>query len=178
MALCYTNKRKYAVRSGKKMNTVDIMRNGHRSVLEAVDGLAPPHWQTPGVCGEWTVKDLIAHLASFEWVLAETLDDLVNGGTATPTLDRFLEGPASFNDAEVAKRRDGSVNEVVAEYKNAYEEVMALAERVPTGTWTQDGVLPWYGDVYDLDDFIAYAFYGHKQEHCAQIAVFRDRQEE
>jgi len=160
------------------MNTVDIMRNGHRTVLDAVDGLAASRWQTPGVCGKWTVKELIAHLASYEWVLVEALDDLVNGGAATPTLDRLCDGPASFNEVEVTKRGDDSVDEVLAEYKNAYEEVMALAAHVPAGAWTKDGVLPWYGDAYDLDDFIAYSFYGHKREHCAQIAAFRDRQEE
>lgn len=160
------------------MNTVEIMRNGHRTVLEAVDGLAASHWQTPGACGEWTVKDLIAHLASYEWMLVEALDDLIHEDAATPTLKRFGEDPASFNDAEVAKRRDGTVDEVLSEYKNAYQQVMALAEHVPAGAWTQDGVLPWYGNAYDLDDFVAYTFYGHKREHCAQIAAFRDRHEE
>lgn len=160
------------------MNAIDIMRNGHETVLEAVDGLATAHWQTPGVCGEWTAKDLIAHLASYEWMLVEVLDDLVQDGAATPTLDRFFEGPVAFNDVEVAKRRDDSADEVLAEYKNAYEEAMALAECIPAGAWAQDGVLPWYGDAYDLDDFIAYTFYGHKREHCAQIVAFRDRCEE
>jgi proline iminopeptidase len=28
---------------------------------------------------------------------------------------------------------------------------------------------------YALDDFIVYNYYGHKREHSAQIAVFRDR---
>jgi len=158
------------------MNAVDIIRNGHRIVIEAVDGLAAPHSQTPGVCGEWTVKDIIAHLASFEWMLVEALDNLVHEDAPMPTLNRFGEDPAAFNDVEVEKRRDNNVDEVLTEYKNAYEAVMALAERVPAEAWTQDGVFPWYGDAYDLDDFIAYSFYGHKREHCAQIAVFRDQE--
>jgi hypothetical protein len=36
------------------------------------------------------------------------------------------------------------------------------------------GLLPWYSAEYDLEDYITYAFYGHKREHCAQIAVYRD----
>lgn len=36
------------------------------------------------------------------------------------------------------------------------------------------GALPCYGAEYDLEDFIVYSFYGHKREHCAQIAVYRD----
>lgn len=158
------------------MNAIEIMDNGHKTILSTADGLDAPHWQTPGVCGEWTVKDLIAHLASYEWMLVEVFDNLVNGSTATPTLDRYLEGPTSFNDNEVTKRREDSLNKVLAEYKKAHGEAMALGERVPTGGWTQNGILSWYGSAYDLDDFIAYTFYGHKREHCAQIAAFRYRQ--
>lgn len=35
--------------------------------------------------------------------------------------------------------------------------------------------MPWYGDAYALDDLIVYMYYGHKREHNAQIAAFRDR---
>ncbi|MFO7664109.1 MAG: hypothetical protein R6X18_16150 [Chloroflexota bacterium] len=34
------------------------------------------------------------------------------------------------------------------------------------------GFFPHCGAEYDLEDFIAYSFYSHKREHCAQIAVF------
>ena len=38
----------------------------------------------------------------------------------------------------------------------------------------EPGTLPWYGPEYDLEDFIAYTFYGHKREHMAQVNVFLD----
>ena len=37
------------------------------------------------------------------------------------------------------------------------------------------GTLPWDGEDYALDDFLVYGYYGHKREHSAQIAAFRDR---
>ena len=39
----------------------------------------------------------------------------------------------------------------------------------------QAGTLPWYGMAYSLDDVLVYMYYGHKREHSAQIAAFRDR---
>lgn len=160
------------------MNTVDIMKNGHKTVLSVINGLEESQWQTPGACGEWSVKDILAHLASYEWMLVETLSEVAQDGAETPTLDRYRTDPASFNDDEVERRRGDSIDEVLDEYKQAYQEVSALAERVPDSAWSQNGILPWYGDMYDLDDFIAYSFYGHKREHSAQIAAFRDRHEE
>ncbi len=52
---------------------------------------------------------------------------------------------------------------------------MALAAQISAETWEHEGLLPWYGQEYDLEDFIAYTYYGHKREHCGQIAVFRDQ---
>ena len=46
--------------------------------------------------------------------------------------------------------------------------------RVPAATLRQPGTLPWYGAEYAVDDLIVYTAYGHKREHSAQIAVYRD----
>ncbi len=50
-----------------------------------------------------------------------------------------------------------------------------MVGRIPSETLRQNGTLPWYGMAYALDDFLVYAYYGHKREHSAQIAAFRDR---
>jgi len=160
------------------MNAVDIMKNGHKTVLSVINGLDEDHWHTPGACGKWSVKDILAHLASYEWMLVEALTEVIEAGARTPLLERYRRDPHGFNDDEVEKRSDKGINQVLEEYKEAYQESSALAEQVPDGAWSQNGVLPWYGDAYDLDDFIAYSFYGHKREHGAQIAAFRDRVEE
>ena len=76
------------------MNAIDVLENGHQTVMQAIEGLEAERWEDSGVVGVWSTKDVIAHLA-------------------------------------------------------------------------------WYGDAYDLDDFIAYMYYGHKREHAAQIKLFR-----
>ncbi len=156
------------------MNAVDVMRYGHGTVLGTLDGVPATEWTTPGVCGVWSVKDIVAHLASYELVLVEVLTALGDGGP-TPLLDRFRDLGSGFNDAEVAARQGWSADEVLAEYSAAHEQTMTLIERIPEEARSRPGTLPWYGDEYALDDFIVYAYYGHKREHCAQIAVFKDR---
>jgi hypothetical protein len=63
----------------------------------------------------------------------------------------------------------------LAEYQDAHSQTVALLAQIPAEARSQNGSLPWYGPDYDLDDFIVYTFYGHKREHSAQIAVFRDQ---
>lgn len=156
------------------MNALDVLRYGHQTVLQTVGGLPDDAWDMPNVCGVWSSKDILAHLASFELGLLDVLSSLLDSSRLTPTLDRFRTRP-SFNDDEVAARQGKSAAEVVTEYHDAHAQVMTLAAELPAETFRQVGALPWYGREYDLEDFIVYTSYGHKREHCAQIKLFRKR---
>lgn len=156
------------------MNAPDVLKYGHLWVHKHLEGLTPEQWETPGVCGWWSVKNIIAHLTSFEQVLVDILRQCVDAGP-TPALDQMirLDGD-TFNRVQVDQRKDLSPRQTLEEYDRLFTQVATLIEQVPAETRRQAGLLPWYGREYDLEDYIAYAFYGHKREHCAQIAVYRD----
>jgi len=155
------------------MNAEDVFKYGHLTVLGSVDGLAADDWQSPGACGVWSIKDIIAHLASYELATVDVFRSVLGEGP-TPCLDEFLAQGAAFNDAQVEQRRRQTADETLAEYTSAHERAAALLARIPAERRRQTGLLPWYGVEYDLEDVIAYMSYGHKREHCGQIAVFRD----
>ncbi|MGH2480158.1 MAG: DinB family protein [Ktedonobacteraceae bacterium] len=155
------------------MNATDILKYGQVTALQAIDGFPETAWETPGACGVWSVKDIIAHLASYEEVLVDVLSGFV-GRHPTPALDKFTELGGRFNDIEVERRKRRTVREVLDEFNDAHAQVMSLAERIPVAMFRHTGTLPWYGMEYALDDVLVYMYYGHKREHSAQIAAFRD----
>jgi hypothetical protein len=155
------------------MNAKDVLRYGHQSFVNALNDFPVAAAEKPGACGDWSVKNIVEHLASYEWVLVDVFNSLLGEG-ATPYLDRFVQQPATFNDDEVNQRQGQSRSQSVAEYEEAHSKVMALAGQIPPATYQQAGVLLWYGGEYDLEDFIVYTFYGHKREHMAQVAAFGD----
>jgi hypothetical protein len=156
------------------MNSVDILKYGQRTVFSALDDFPEADLNRPGACGFWSVKDIIAHLASYEHMLIEVLSGFLEGGP-TPYLDEMgAVGPLGFNDAEVGSRQVKTITDVLAEFNDTHTQTITLATRIPAETYRQNGTLPWYGAEYDLDDFIVYTFYGHKREHSAQIAAFSD----
>jgi hypothetical protein len=155
------------------MNALDVLKYGHQTVLRTIDGVPKTEWETPGVCGRWSTREIIAHLASYEHVLVEVLNTFL-GDEPTPYLDQF-RASQGFNDAQVALRKDNSVAQVLAEYEEVHARTMALVVQIPEETRRRPGTLPWYGMEYALDDLIVYQYYGHKREHMAQINVFRDR---
>lgn len=157
------------------MHPVDVLKYGNLTVLRVVEGLPAADWDTAGVCGWWSVREIIAHLTSFELILGEAL--AIAGGTRDgygPILRAWFRDGQAFNDDQVAARAALSPEETLADYAAAQAQAMTLATALPPEAWLQTGFLRAYGPEYDPQDFITYTLYGHKREHAAQIAVFRD----
>ncbi len=156
------------------MNPTDVLKYGHTFVTRTIDGLPLDHWDVNGVCGIWSVKDIIGHLAAYEHLLTEVLAPFAHITMDNPLMQQM--GAGNFNDAQALSRKDHSAEQILAEYMDTFTyNQEQIVPKVPTATWSQVGTLPWYGAEYSLDDFIVYTFYGHKREHCAEINVFKDK---
>jgi DinB superfamily len=155
------------------MNATDILKYGQMTVFQSIEGFPEAAWEKTGACGVWSVKDILAHLASYEEVLVDILSTFV-GRHTTPYLDKFTGLGGQFNDTEVERRRGRTVKEILDEFSDAHAQAMSLAAQIRPEQFRQVGTLPWYGMEYALDDVIVYMYYGHKREHSAQIAAFRD----
>ena len=153
------------------MNADDVFRYGHLTLLGCVDGFPDAFWESEGVCGYWSAKDVIAHLASYELATGDLFAGIL-GEEPGLTLDLLLSRGADFNDDQVEQRRGQSAAETLAEYSAAHERAATSLARIPIEQRRVAGIVPWYGAEYDLEDIITYMSYGHKREHSAQIAEF------
>jgi hypothetical protein len=156
------------------MNAQDILKYGDSFLLGTLKGVPMEAWEVGGVCGVWSVKDIMAHLASYEHMLSDILSGFL-GSSDMPTLQAMFQDADKFNDIQVASRQANSPAEVLEEYQRGHAKNMELAAQISSDTYRQVGTLPWYGAEYALDDYIVYSFYGHKREHGAQINVYKDQ---
>lgn len=156
------------------MNASDILMWGDRWFCDTLSRVPLFEWETPNVCGVWSVKNIVAHITSFEYLLEDVLNSFL-GQSSTPTLAGYLKiGGQGFNDTEVPKRQQMSAADTLAEYNAHQARTMELIARIQKETRERPGTLPWYGMEYALDDFLVYQYYGHKREHGAQVNVFAD----
>jgi hypothetical protein len=155
------------------MNINDVLRYGQHTLTATVESVPESAQGLAGACGMWSVKEIVAHLASYELVLVDILSSL-SGETTTPHLDRFIALREDFNDAEVDERRTHTMHDVLAELAGAHEVTLRLSSQLAPERARESGTLPWYGEGYSLDDLVVYQYYGHKREHAAQVAVFLD----
>lgn len=162
------------------MNVNDVMKYGHAHFLRTLEDLPQSEWETGGVCGVWSVKDIIGHIGANEVFLDEMLAGFVGEAMSTPFLDQLATlGPADFfgkfNDEQADLRKSHTAQQVLDEYNAAYERVAAKGLKIDHDTWRKNGTLAWYGDGYSLADYVVYGIYGHKREHLAEINAFKDR---
>lgn len=157
------------------MHPLDVLHYGHHTVMRTLEDFPKDKVEMRGACGSWSVKDIVAHLASYEQVLIDVTAEM-RGDSATPTLDRFRTTD-DFNEREVGARSQHSFDETLEEYIRNYERAAANVGELPQELLRETGAIEWYGEGYDLEDLLVYSSYGHKREHSAQIAAFRDRLE-
>jgi uncharacterized damage-inducible protein DinB len=154
------------------MNVTDMLDQSHLQVIQVLDDLPEAAWDIPGACGDWSVKDIIAHLASYERVLIDALNTL-SGAEPTTDLRKFIDDPAAFDAAEVEARKYQTAQHVEDEYQELQVQSSALLGQIPADIVWQTGTIPWSRTHQRLADFIQ-TMCEHTREHCAQIVRFRE----
>ena len=155
------------------MNASELLEKSNLLVIQTVDDLPETAWDIPGACGNWSVKDIIAHLASYEHIIVDILS-IFQKEQPTPYILQFLHQLDQFNKVEVEARKYETAQHVLDEYQDAQVEATSLLMQIPDEKVQERGTMPWYGEDCCLADFIN-RIYDHTREHCAQIARFRQR---
>lgn len=107
-------------------------------------------WSRPTRCTEWTVRDLLAHLATLEEYRHACLDDTV-GGLLARARAAGVTDTDSFNAWGVAARRDVPAPELLARWQqDGGDNRRRLRWHGPRGTvstatgWCQADMFCWY----------------------------------
>lgn len=154
------------------MNAYDVLKYGDNTFMEAIRMIQADEWSVVGATTAWTPKDVVAHLTSYELVLADVLGSAVHPNIETPHLTAMQNNHEGFNDDQVSTRNSYSVEQVQQEYADAHAKVMKLIQQITPETLRENGTIPWYGNEYSLDDYIVYNNYAHKREHAAMMKMF------
>jgi hypothetical protein len=155
------------------MNVTEMLDASHLLVFQVLEDLPETGWEIPGACGDWTVKDIIAHLSSHEYVLIDALKTF-SGDEPTASLLSYIDDAATFNDKEVEARKYETAQHVEDEYQEVQLQSAALLAGIPSDVVMRDGTMPWSHTNQSLAEFIQ-TLCDHIREHCEQIAAFCER---
>ena len=132
-----------------------------------------------GVVGNWSIKDIIAHIWAYEQYISDRLNEIQHGEIYKPckthnALDAFLDefgypdfgSPLLDGDAPNAwiyeKYKNVSLEEIVAQELQAFTSIVTTLESMPEHIIKQ----------HNLFDRVADNTYHHYQEHTKAIKAW------
>ncbi len=138
-----------------KAGILHQLQTERRRLERNVSQLDPQDMLKPGVVGEWSVKDVLAHLADWEahmlvWVEAARGGDPV----ASPDPGLTWQQLDVFNQRVYERHRDQTLEAVIEYFHDTHRQFMALVEAMPEeemltpGRYAflgQDTIYKWLG---------------------------------
>lgn len=148
-----------------KREFLERMRGSRVELNEAVSGLTEDQITHDIVAGEWTVKDVLAHLAAWQ---SEALRSVERAGQGEDIGPLIAESVDEWNHRRVEERRRLPLVDVMQEFNEAHDQLMAALEQWPDDQaplgpagWDEDCRLWWLTE--------------HDREHLDAIEAYRTR---
>lgn len=100
-------------------------------------GMSSAELLEPGVTGTWSVRDIIAHVTTWE---EEALTHLphVHAGRRPPKYSVTHGGIAGFNASATERKKSLTLAEVFAEQEATHQRLLQYLESVPEDLFTSD----------------------------------------
>ncbi len=126
-----------------------------RQLDKNLAGIRPAEREIPGVCGEWSVKDLLAHLAAWEQLFLGWYQAGLHGESpAIPAPGFSWHSMHQLNQKIYEENRQRSLADVEAWYSASYQQVLGLVQALPEEDIFTAGRYSWTGS-HKLVGYIA-----------------------
>jgi Mycothiol maleylpyruvate isomerase N-terminal domain len=165
--------------SPTRRQALRILEQGHRSVGELLDQLSRADMTTPGLGGgEWSPKDLIGHLESWQEYALQALDAWDEGHG--PTIDEALWSTSTsrVNRDAVARKARRSVPEMRRRGDQTYAVLVARIDALGDRRWRQPGTPRGRKTVGErLGSYLGGPAgpFRHAEAHLQQLRAFVER---
>ena len=150
------------------MNKVEFVNalQAQRERLEAaLAGLSEAQITKPGANGQWSVKDLLAHLTHWEQGMVDNLERIARGEAIQDDEGGTVD---ATNDQVYVRNRERPLADVLADFRETHRRLLdtlqALLEETldgPSPYESQDGRRLW--------QYVAGESLEHYKEHIGQI---------
>jgi uncharacterized damage-inducible protein DinB len=148
-----------------------FFREDHRKLKQTLAKLTKSQIVNDIIMGDWSVKDVIAHISAWNLEITRSIDEVLQ--KKAPWY--LSKGETAFNIAEVEKRRDWSLQEVLDEWESSFDSLTHRIEEITAEEWNIDTGLSWAdGSALSMASLFGYRYRGegHEGGHAIQIREY------
>jgi hypothetical protein len=142
--------------NGAMSNAVERVEASWAKLMDVVKEVPEHRWSESGVAGEWSVKDVLGHVAYWEGRVIGTVERSLSGEPEPDISDASVE---AINHGVYVERADWTTEQALAELHGTHDRLMAALRQHPT---------------IDPDDIKEDTF-EHYDEHAADIRAWLER---
>jgi hypothetical protein len=132
---------------------------------ESYAGVSESQLTQPGVTGHWSVKDIIAHVTTWEQEALKYLPLLLTGGTP-PRYSTQYGGIDAFNAQMTEQKRGLSLSDVLKQQENTHRRLIDYVQNAPEEQFIRE---TRFRRRLRLDT------YSHYPKHAKAIRAWRER---
>ena len=148
-------------KTGPKAVLIAALAAARDELLTAAALVLPEERESRPVCGEWTLKDVLGHVADWEWLGVEGLRQMAAG--RAPQVEH-VEDLDAWNRAHVEARRDQSWEAVWADFHAARRTLLEVLEGMSQAHLERSFPSPWGPDITPYRWVCVYL--AHDREHA------------
>ena len=127
-----------------KLTLIDEMKTERLALENFLATLSPDQMIQPGALGEWSVKDVLAHLIEWEQMfLGWYAAGLRGENPPVPAIGYNWGQLPALNKAIYKKHRERSLEDVLQQFQASYQQTLALVESLPGDDLFVRGLYPW-----------------------------------
>ena len=135
------------------------------AIKESYTGLSDSQLTEPGVTGHWSVKDILAHVTTWEEEALKSLPLIIKGGKP-PRYSLQYGGIDAFNAQMTAQKRGLSVSDVLRQLDETHRRLIDYVQSAPEEQFTRE---TRFRRRLRLDT------YGHYPKHAKAIREWREQ---
>jgi hypothetical protein len=148
----------------KKQQLLDKLDQIWAALKASYSGMSEEQLTTPGINGDWSVKDTLAHVTTWEQEALKYLP-LILEGKRPPRYSVMYGGVDAFNALMTEQKRQLSLAEVLTQLDNTHQEMMEYIRDAPEDQFTTE---TRFRRRIRLDT------YGHYSHHTQAILEWRE----
>ena len=160
--------------SAQQRDAAARLRDDQRFWRDLVAEVGREHMTEPGPMGEWSFKDLAAHLAAWRNYRIPMVEAAGRGepSPAPPWPAQLAEDDYDAINAWLQERdQDRTLDDVLADYDRSFDRLAAALEALPESVAHDPDGLPWMGGEAAVDaDFTEHLH----EEHMPAIRAWLD----
>lgn len=148
-----------------KQTSLAQLQDGFRALLAEVQGLDEQAMNRV-FYGEWSIKDIVAHIAGWQHAMTEAMERMARGEKPTAEGVDYSDSDA-WNAKFAAAMKPQNAATVVADLQQSFANYARAARAIPEDR---------YGEGKTINRLIEGSGYGHYAEHLPAIKEFKTKQ--